>query len=166
MEIVNGLLHGGDAGAKIHTFQSPGDLNEALQILSANFRLAGIGADGGQRAERGSMSRGASQQGIAHAIEGRAILLGEANANGVGAVVQDDGRWRRLTFQNGGCVRGYFFWRETRPGGNSGVHLKRHGWTTDGVLNSVEDVHDTVYFPYGIGDPRGSFVQELAVGGE
>src|SRR5258708_2475391 len=163
VKIVNGLLHGSDAGAKIHAFQARGDLNEALQILPANFRLAGIRGYGGQRAECGSVSRGASQQGIAHAIEGGTILLGEANANGVGAIVQDDGRRGRLTFQNGHCVRGYFFRGETRPCSYSGVHLKRYRWTTDGVLNAVEDVHDAVYFPNGVGDTRGGFVQELAI---
>src|SRR5260370_16651416 len=98
-------------------------------MLPANFRLGGIRGYGGQRAECGSVSRGASQQGIAHAIEGGAILLGEANANGVGAIVQDDGRRGRLTFQNGHAVRGYLFRGETPPSNSSVLHLKPYPLT-------------------------------------
>src|SRR6266852_1140444 len=56
VEIVHGFLHGSDAGAEVHTFKTSGNLNQALQILPTNFRLAGIRGDGGQGAERGSVS--------------------------------------------------------------------------------------------------------------
>src|SRR5260370_23074621 len=44
MQSLYRFLYGGDAGAKVHAFEAPGDLNKALQILAADFRLAGIHA--------------------------------------------------------------------------------------------------------------------------
>ena len=46
MQIVHRFLYGGDPGAKVHTFEAPRDLHQALQIFPADFRLAGIHADG------------------------------------------------------------------------------------------------------------------------
>jgi len=48
MQIVHGFLYGSDACAKVHAFEAPRDLHQALQILATNFRLPRIHAEGGQ----------------------------------------------------------------------------------------------------------------------
>jgi len=41
MEIVDSLLNGGDATAKIRALQASGHLNNTLKIFAPNFRLSG-----------------------------------------------------------------------------------------------------------------------------
>ena len=56
MHVADGLLHGSNPRPHVHAFQARRDLDEALQILAANFRFAGVAGDGRERTERGGMA--------------------------------------------------------------------------------------------------------------
>src|ERR1700676_1008185 len=98
MQIVDSLLNGSDATAKIRALQASGDLNNTLKIFAPNFRLPRFGDERGQRAERSSAARGTGDQSIAHAVEGRTTLFGKADADRIRAIIENHGRGRRLAF--------------------------------------------------------------------
>ena len=50
MEIGDGFLNGADAAAKVCSFETSCDGNEALQVFAANFGFTGRLGDGGERA--------------------------------------------------------------------------------------------------------------------
>src|SRR5260370_30846219 len=136
MEIVDSLLNGSDATAKIRALQASGDLNNTLKILSPNFRLPRFRDERGQRAERGRAAGGTGDQGIAHAVEGRTALLGKTDTNGIRAIIENDGGRRRFAFQNGGGVQCDFLRREPGAGSDSGIYLVCDGRTAGGVLDA------------------------------
>src|SRR5260370_362243 len=98
------LLDRSHAASQTYTLEPASDGYETLKILAANFRLAGIGDDRGQGAERSGTARRAGHQGIVHALERGSSLLGEPHADVVGTLVDDDRRGRGLSLQNGGGV--------------------------------------------------------------
>src|SRR6266403_1936917 len=98
MQIVHRFLYGSNAGAKVHLFELRSDLHEALQILATDFRLSRIHGESRQGAKRRRSASRAGQQSVAHTVERSTILFGKANANGVGAVIQNDWGGGRLTF--------------------------------------------------------------------
>ena len=57
MQIVDSLLNGSDATAKIRALQPSGDLNNTLKIFAPNFRLPRFRDERGQGAERGRAAR-------------------------------------------------------------------------------------------------------------
>src|SRR5713226_4685899 len=117
MQSLYRFLYGGDAGAKVHAFEAPGDLHEALQILAADFRLAGIHAEGRQGAKGCRAPSRAGQESVTHAVERRAVLLGKADANGVSTVIQNDWRGGGFPFENRRGVDGDFLGSKTSARG-------------------------------------------------
>src|SRR6266700_604915 len=169
MQIVHRFLYRGDAGAEVHTFKASGDLYQSLQILAANFRLSRIHAEGRQGTKSCCAAGRTGQQRVAHTVERRAVLLGKANANGVGAVIENHWGCSRLALQNSRGVDRHFLGSETCACRYHGIHLVRNGRTADGILDSVQNVHDGVRVPSDldfverISDARRGFVEELAV---
>src|SRR6267143_3765515 len=49
MQVVDSLLNGSNAAAKVRSFQARGDLNKTLKIFAPNFRLPRLRDDRGQR---------------------------------------------------------------------------------------------------------------------
>src|ERR1700687_6503824 len=120
MEIIDSLLNGGDAAAKIRALQASGDLNYTLKVFAPNFRLSGFGNERGQRAERGRAAGGAGHERIAHAVERRTALLGETDANRICAIIENYGRCSRLASQYGGGGQSDFLRREGGAGSEGG----------------------------------------------
>src|SRR5712692_10669846 len=147
MQTVDSLLNGSDATAKIRSLEASGDLNNTLKVFAPDFRLACFRDERGQRAERGRAPGGTGDQGIAHAVERRTALLGKADANRIGAIIQNHGRCRRLAFQDRGGVQSDFLGREPGARSDRGIHLVRNGRTAGGVFDAVQHVHDRVSFP-------------------
>src|SRR6516164_9502462 len=166
MKLVDGFLDGGNTRAEVRAFKAAGDLDEALEILAADFRLAGIGGHRGKRTERGGAPRCAGEKSVAHPAQGRAILLREAHANRVGAIVQNNGRGRGFAFENSGGIGGDFFRGEAGAGGDGGVHLISDRWATDGVFDSIQDINHVRNFFDGVGDTRRGGFKEFGVGGK
>src|SRR4029077_14031026 len=127
------------------------------------FVLAGFGGNGGERTEGCSSTGAAGEQGVTHAIEGGTILGGETYADGVGAVVDDDGCGGRLAFQDSSSVNGDLLRRESGAGGNDRIDLIGYGRTADGVLDAVEDVHNVREFLNGVGDAGGACDEQFRV---
>src|ERR1700687_6255222 len=132
MEIIDSLLNGGDAAAKIRALQASGDLNYTLKIFAPNFRLSGFANEGCQRAERGRTAGGTGHERIAQAVEQRTALLGETDADRIGAIIENYGRCRRLASQYGGGVQSDFLRREARAGSDGGAYLGRSSRDTCG----------------------------------
>src|SRR5260370_12455957 len=99
MEIADRLPNGSDATAKARTLQASGDLNNTLKIFAPDFRLPGFRDERSQGAERGRAAGGAGDQRIAHTVERRTALLGQADANRIGAIIENHWSCRRLAFQ-------------------------------------------------------------------
>ena len=113
VQVGDGLLHLGHAVAQVHVLEARGHLHVALQVLAADFGLAG---DLGQRCERadgGGLPGSADQQRVADGVQRLARPLGETHANGVGAVVEHHRRRRRLALQHGAGIQLHFLRRES-----------------------------------------------------
>src|SRR5258708_31862315 len=106
MQIGDRFSDRGHAAPQTYAFETAGDGDEPLEILTPDFRLARVGDDIGERAERCGMTSGTGHKRIAHAIEGRPALLWEAHTDGVGAVIDNDGSGSRFAFGNGGSSHG------------------------------------------------------------
>ena len=89
-------LHALDAGTEVDAFESAGDGDVALQIFAANLLLAGVVLDGGEGAEGRGLAGCAVQDGVLNGVERGAMLVVEADANGVGASVLDNAVCNRL----------------------------------------------------------------------
>src|SRR6266403_183702 len=169
MQIVHRFLYGSDAGAKVHLFELRSDLHEALQILATDFRLSRIHGESRQGAKGRRSGSRAGQQSVTHASERRAVLFGKANANGVGAVIQNDRGGGRLTFQNRRGIDGDFLGSETCACCHQRIHLIRNRRAADRIFDSIQDVDDGMRIPPdldlvdGFRDARSSVIQELAV---
>src|ERR1700694_308664 len=135
MEIVDGLLNGSDATAKIRALQASGHLDNTLKIFAPNFRLSGFRDQRGQRAERGRTAGGAGHERIAHAVERRTALLGETDADRIGAIIENHRRRSRLASQYGGGVQSDFLRGKAGASSDSGIYLVSHGWTAGGVFD-------------------------------
>src|SRR5260370_25432985 len=144
MQSLYRFLYGGDAGAKVHAFEAPGDLNKALQILAADFRLAGIHADGRQGAKGCRAASRTGQESVTHAVERRAVLFGKADANRVGAIIENHGCSGRLALENGRSIHGYFLGSETCACGYGRIHLVSYTLTAAGIFDAVQNAHDGV----------------------
>src|SRR5260370_40410600 len=109
VQVSDCLLDRSHAASQTYTLEPASDGYETLKILAANFRLAGIGDDRGQGAERRGVAGRTCDQGIVHAFERGTVLLGEAHTDGVRAIVDDASRGCRLTFQDCGAVHADLF---------------------------------------------------------
>src|SRR5262249_57147363 len=118
--------------------------------------------DIGESTERGGFPGGADEESVAHALEGGAIFIGEANADSVGAVVENNGSRGGSAFENGFSVDADFLRGKTATRGNYGIDLVSDGGATHGVVYSVEDVNNAVNFADGVGDAWSSFVEKFA----
>src|SRR5260370_14157124 len=105
VQVSDCLLDRSHAASQTYTLEPASDGYETLKILAANFRLAGIGDDRGQGAERSGTARRAGHQGIVHALERGSILLGEPHADRVGATLYDDRCGCVLALQHGARVQ-------------------------------------------------------------
>src|SRR5713226_6098037 len=74
------------------------------------------------------------------------ISGGEAHPQGVSATVGYHWSRRRFTFENSGSVERYFFGSKSDSRCNAGIHLENHGRTTNRVVNSIQNIHDTRNF--------------------
>src|ERR1700719_5228504 len=99
-------------------------------IFAADYCRAGIGVDGLEAAEGGRVASGAGQQRVAHAVERGAALFGESDANGVKAVIQDDGSGGGFAFEDGSGINGHFVEGEAGARGDDRIHLKGYGGGT------------------------------------
>ena len=96
-------------------------------------------------------------------------MVWKADANRIGAIIENHGGCGRFTFQNRRGVDGDFLGSKTSARGNGGIHLVRHRRAADGVFDPVQNVDDRVRVPPdldfvdGFRDARRGFIQELAV---
>src|SRR6266849_3653850 len=74
------------------------------------------------------------------------ISGGEAHPQGVSATVGYHWSRRRFTFENSGSVERYFFGSKSDSRCNAGIDLENHCRTTDRVINSIQNIHDTRNF--------------------
>src|SRR5439155_26026624 len=74
------------------------------------------------------------------------ISGGKAHTQGVGAIVGY--HWSRgwLTFEDGSSVERYFFGSKSGSRCNAGIDLENHCRTTDRVIDSIQNIHDTWNF--------------------
>src|SRR5579859_2042281 len=100
MEIVDGFLNGGDAGAEADAFEACSNLHEALGIFATNFSLSLIGGEGGQRAESGGASSGTDNRGVHHLLERGTAGVRKTNADGIDAIVENDGSGGRFALED------------------------------------------------------------------
>ena len=119
MQPIDRLLHRRNPAAQFGAFQSGGYRDVALQILAADFRLAGDFGNVGQCANSGGLARAAYQGRIADGVERGAGLLGEAHTNGVGTAIGNQRITRRQAIENGGRVLRNLSWSEAKPGRNN-----------------------------------------------
>ena len=101
----DGLLHLGHAVAEIHAFEAGGDGDIALQVFAPDFGLTGDLDQLRQRAESRGLAGGTDKQRVLNGIHGGARLLGEANANGVSAVVEHHGQRSGFPLKNGAGIQ-------------------------------------------------------------
>src|SRR5579862_5278552 len=163
---ADGLLDGSHAGAEANAFEAGGDAHVTLGIFAANFVLAGVGVEDGEGAERGGTASGAEDRSVHHLIEGSAAGIGEADADGIDAIVEDDRSGRRFAFENGGGVNGDFFGSEAGASGGQCIDLKGGSRAADGVLDAIKNVHDAVHFGDGVGNAGSGGEKRLGILGK
>src|SRR6185312_3131797 len=166
VQLGDGALHAGDAGAQVHPLEAGGHFDAALQIFAQDFGLAGEGGDLGQLAEGGGVAGGTDQHGVAHGVEREAIGGGETHPQRVGAVVGDDGELGGRPLQQRGGIRGHLGGGEAGVGGGRLVDVEDDGGAAGGVVHAVEHIHHARHFADGVGNFRGPVVQQVAVGVE
>ena len=74
------------------------------------------------------------------------ISGGKAHPQGVGAIVGYHWSRGRLTFEDGSSVERYFFGSKSGSRCNAGIDLENHCRTTDRVIDSIQNIHDTWNF--------------------
>ena len=166
VKIGDRFLHAGDSGAEVGAFEAAGDGDHQLEVFAEDFVLRGELLDVGEGAEGGHFAGGAEEDGVLDGVEGGAVGVVEADADGVGAAVLDKGLRSGQAVEDGGGVGGDFGGGETQASGEAGVDLEGGGGTADGVVDAVLDVDHAGDFADGIADARGELVEEVLVGGE
>ena len=76
-------------------------------------------------------------------VERAAMLVVEADANGVGTSVLDESVGNGLAFDDGGGVGGDLLRGEAQAGGDRWIDTKRGRGTADGILDAVKDIDDS-----------------------
>ena len=138
VQIRHGLLHQLDALAQAHAFEAARNGHTPLQVLANDLGLAGFILKIRQRAERrGLAGRAAGDQSVPDLVQGRACVVGEAHANGVGVVVHHHWRSRRLTLQDRAGVELDLLGSEAGPRGDDGIDIHHNRGSADGVLDAV-----------------------------
>jgi len=95
-------------------------------------------------------------------------LFGKANANGVGAVIENHRGCSRLAFQNRRGVDGDFLGSEARARGNRRIHLVGYGWTADGIFDAIQtsttgwEFEPILILSRASATRGGGFIEELA----
>jgi hypothetical protein len=135
----------------------------ALQIFAVDFDLAGFVLETRQRAEGGILAGGTDDHRVLDVVERGARVLGKTDADGIGAVVDDDRRGGRLTLQDGAGVEFDFLGGETGAGGYDGIDAHDDGGTADGVLDAVLHVFDGFDFLDAVGHFRPPFLQQRGI---
>ena len=90
-------------------------------------------------------------------------MLGKANANGIGAIVENHGRRCRLALKNGRSIQSDLLGGKTNSCGHRRIDLKRHSRTADGILHTVENIYDAMHFANSFCHFWRGLVQKLAV---
>src|SRR5215469_4246600 len=152
MQVGDGFLYGSHAGAETDAFQAGGDAHIALRVLAANFILAGVAVERGEAAESSGASGCADDGSVHHLIERGAGRVREADADGIDAVVQDDGGGGGFAFEDGGSVDGDLFGSEAGASGGGCVDLKCGSGAADRVFDTVEYIDDATGFTDSVGD--------------
>ena len=117
VQFGHGLLHCFYSLSQAYAFKTPRHRDVALQILAANFGLAGFVLKFRQRTERrGFAGRTAGEHGVADLIERRARTLRKAHPDGIGTVVDHHRSSRGLALQDRAGIQFNFLRRETRSG--------------------------------------------------
>ena len=166
MEIGDGFLHAGDGGAEVGAFEAAGDGDHELQVFADDFVLRRELLDVGERAEGGELAGGADEDGVLDGVERGAVRVVEADADGVGAAVLDEGLRGGEAVEDGGGVGGDFGGGEAVVRGEAGVDLEDGGGAADGVVDAVLDVDDAGDFADGVADAGAELVEQVLIGGE
>src|SRR4029077_14386938 len=89
------------------------------------------------------MASATYQQRIAHGLKRGSIRGWKAYAQGIGPIVGNYWRGRRLTLPNGGGVECDLFRGEAGSRRNCRINLEGNRRSADGVVDSVEKIHHT-----------------------
>ena len=122
--------------------------------------------DLGEGGESCGVSGAGVEDCVLYGIEGGSVVFGEADADGVGAAVDDHGIVGGETVEDGGGVFGHFGGGEAEAGGDDGIDLEAGGGTADGVVNAVLGIDDAGDFADGGLDLGAEVVEESLVVGE
>ena len=153
-------------GTEVGAFEAAGDGDELLEVFAEDFVLRRELLDVGERAEGGHFAGGAEEDGVLDGVEGGAMGVVEADADGVGAAVLDEGLRGGQAVEDRGGVGGDFGGGESEARGDAGIDLEGGGGAADGVVDAVFDVDHAGDFGDGVADARGELVEEVLVGGE
>ena len=103
----------------------------------------------GEGAEGGGVAGGGVEDGVLDGVERGAVFVGQADADGVGAAVDDDGVVGGQAVEDGGGVFGDLLRGEAEARGDDGVDLEVGGGAADGVVDAVLGVDDAGDFADG-----------------
>ena len=96
-------------------------------------------------------------------IERAAAGFRKTDADGIDAVIENDGSGGGFAFENGGGVDGDFFRSEAGASGGGGIDLKSGSGAADGVFHSVENIDHAGNFADGLGDARSGLQEKLLI---
>ena len=136
------FLHAGHGRAEVGAFKAAGDGDELLEVFAEDFVLGRELLDVGERAEGGHFASGAEEDGVLDGVEGSAMGVVEADADGVGAAVLNEGLRGGQAIEDRGRVGGDFGGGESHARGDAGIDLEGGGGAADGVVDAVFDVDD------------------------
>ena len=148
------------------SFEAAGDGDESLQVFAKDFTLRGKLRDLGERAEGRGFTCGRVEDGVLDGVEGGSGVLGQADADGVGAAVDDDGVVGGQAVEDCGGVFGDLSGREAEAAGDYGIDLEVGGRAGDGVVDAVLGVDYSGDLLDGGLHARAELVEEIGIVGE
>src|SRR5260370_16161942 len=104
MEVRHGLTHLRHARSQIEAFQTRGAADVALKVLPPDLGLSRNFSDRRERAQSRSLAGRAGEYRVFHSVQRRPVSGGEADAQRVSPVADDDGSRRGLALENGGGI--------------------------------------------------------------
>src|SRR5262249_24536853 len=135
MQIAHSMLNVLDPLAEAYAFETARYGNPPLEVFANDFRLSGFRLEIGDRTQRNALACGtAGDHGIADWIQRGGRILREPAADGVGAVVDDNGRGCGFSLENCAGVQLDFLGGETGASRDYGIHVHINRRSADGVL--------------------------------